>query len=72
MNPTLVREYRTRWDAVSEVELAEQQHATLDERWAMLNAILRMAVALGVDLVAGSDDEALVWQRWASLKAGMA
>jgi hypothetical protein len=72
MDPTLVREYRTRWDAVSEIEQAEQQHATLEERWAKLNAVLRMAIALGVDLRAGSDDETLVWQRWATLKAGKA
>jgi hypothetical protein len=72
MDPTLAREYRARWEAVSEVEQAEQQHATLEERWAKLNAILSMAVALGVDLGAGSDDEELVWQRWATLKAGKA
>ena len=70
LDPILVREYRARWQAVAEVEEAERQQATLEERWAMLNAIVRMAVALGVDLGAEREDEALDWQRWARLKAG--
>jgi hypothetical protein len=72
MDPTLVREYRARWQAVAEVEDVERQQATLEERWATLNALLRMAVALGVDLSAEREDEAVVWERWAKLKAGSA
>ena len=72
MYPILVREYRARWQAVSEVGEAEQQRATLEERWAKLNSLLRMAVALGVDLDTGREDEALVWRRWAKLKGGSA
>jgi uncharacterized protein YmfQ (DUF2313 family) len=70
MDPTLVREYRARWEAVSAIEDAERQRATLEERWAKLNALLRMAAALGVDLHAGREDEAVVRQRWVKLKAG--
>ena len=50
MDPVLVREYRTRWQAVSEVEAAEQQQATVEDRWRRLNAILQVAVSLGLDL----------------------
>ena len=50
MDPVLVREYRARWQAVSEVEEAEQQQATVEDRWRRLNALLKMAVNLGLDL----------------------
>jgi hypothetical protein len=72
MDPVLVREYRARWQAVSEIEAAEQQRTVVADRWARLNAILQMAIALGLDLRARNEDEAIVWQRWARLKAGSA
>jgi hypothetical protein len=70
MDPILVREYRDRWHAVSEVEEAEQRQASVEDRWRRLNAIHQMAVALGLDLRAQDEDEAIVWERWARLKAG--
>jgi hypothetical protein len=72
MDPILAREYRDRWQAVLEVEEAERQRATVEDRWRKLNAILQMAVSLGIDLHAQDEDEAVVWQRWASLKTGLA
>lgn len=72
MDPALVREYRARYQAVAEIEEAEQQQATVEDRWRRLNAILQMAITLGLDLRAQSEDEAIVWQRWARLKAGSA
>lgn len=71
MDPVLVREYRARWQAVSEVEAAEQQRTAVENRWVRLNAILQMATTLGLDLRAQNEDEAVVWQRWARLKAGL-
>jgi hypothetical protein len=70
MDPQLVREYRARYDAVAQVEAAERRALTLEQRWEKLNALVRMAVALGVDLRAESQDDAEVWARWARLKAG--
>ena len=72
MDTLLVREYRARWQTVAEVEDAEQRQATMASRWGKLNAILQMALALGLDLRAEDEDEAIVWQRWAKLKAGVA
>jgi hypothetical protein len=72
MDPILVREYRARWQAVAEVEEAEQRQAVVEDRWAKLNAILQMAITLGLDLRAQNEDEEVVWQRWARLKAGSA
>lgn len=40
MDPILVREDCARWQAVAEVEQAEQQQATLEDRWRKLNASL--------------------------------
>jgi len=71
MDPTLAREYRARWQAVSAIEEAEQRQATVEERWERLNAILRLAMALGLDLDAEREDEAVGRQRWARLKAGL-
>lgn len=70
MDAKLVREYRARYEAVAQIEAAERQAATIEERWQELNALVRMAVALGVDLRAESLDDADVWARWARLKAG--
>ena len=72
MDTQLVREYRARWETVAEVEDAEQHEATVASRWQRLNAILQMAMAMGLDLGAQNDDELVVWQRWARLKAGSA
>lgn len=72
MDPILIREYRARWQAVSEVEQAEQRQATFEDRWRRLNAILQVAITLGLDLRVQNEDEAPVWQRWARLKAGSA
>jgi hypothetical protein len=70
MDPILVRKYRARWQAVAEIEEAEQRRASVEDRWARLNAILNVAITLGLDLRAQDEDEAVVWQRWARLKAG--
>jgi hypothetical protein len=68
MDANLVREYRARYEAVAQIEAAERQAATIEERWEKLNALVRMAVALGIDIRAESPDDAIVWDRWARLK----
>lgn len=68
MDAKLVREYRKRYEAVAQIEAAERRAATIEERWEKLNALVRMAVALGVDIRAESPDDAVVWERWARLK----
>ncbi len=71
MDAQLAREYRARWAAVAEVEEAEQRNATASDRWRQLNAIVQMAMALGLDLDVQSEDDAVVWERWARLKEGL-
>lgn len=65
MDATL-KAYCTRWQAVAEVERHELQTATLELRWQQLNAVIGMAIGLGIFQPA--EDEIEVFQRWAKLK----
>lgn len=65
MDATL-KDYCTRFQAVAEVERQELQTATVELRWQQLNAVIGMAVGLGIFQPA--EDEIEVFQRWAKLK----
>lgn len=62
--------YQRRWQAVGQVEQAEQQAATIAERWQRLNSLLRLARSLSLP---PSEDDFLVgparqnWNRLQSL-----
>ncbi len=58
--------YRDRWLAVAEIERQELQASTLDLRWRQLNAVICLAIGLGINKPA--DDEIEVFQRWAKIK----
>jgi hypothetical protein len=68
MNDHLVREFRERWQAVAAVEAEEQRTASIALRWQQLNAILRLAIGLGLPLAESDKEEEIVRQRWARLK----
>jgi hypothetical protein len=61
-----LKAYCNRWHAVAEVERLELQTASLELRWQQLNAVIGMAVGLGIFKPA--EDEIEVFQRWAKLK----
>ena len=63
---TALKAYLARWQAVEEVERQELQSATIELRWQQLNAVIRMAIGLGV--YESKEDETEVFQRWAKLK----
>lgn len=63
---TLAEAYKTRWQAIEDVERQEQQDATIALRWQQLNAIIGMAIGLG--LYKSVEDEIQIFQRWAQLK----
>jgi len=67
MSEQALRQYRERWEAVATFEAAERRAAPLALRWKQLNAILRLAQALGLPLEQ-DPEEIAVWQRWARLK----
>ena len=61
--------YQRRWQAVEQVEHAEQQAATVAERWRRLNSLLRLARSLGLQL---REEDSLIdpaQQRWNRLRS---
>ncbi len=67
MDKKLLREYRERYRIVAEVELQEQQAATIAERWQQLNALWNLASGLGIHSTT-DDDVDIVRHRWVQLK----
>lgn len=69
MNRQLAKDFRDRWQAVAAVEVEEQRAASIALRWQQTNAILRLAMGLGLSLAEESDEEVeTVRHRWALLK----
>lgn len=56
--------YQRRWQTVRQVEHAEQQSATITERWQRLNSLLRLASSLGLSLSKDDDLIGSAQQRW--------
>jgi hypothetical protein len=68
MNNQLAKEFRERWQAVEAVEAEEQRTASVALRWQQTNAILRLAIGLGLPLMESGEEEEVVRRRWAKLK----
>ena len=60
--------YRNRWKRVAAIESIEQKEAPFVQRWRQLNAIMRMAAALGLQIVRDEEQETVVHKRWNYLK----
>jgi len=58
--------YRERWAEVEAVQREELRSASVDLRWQQLNAIIDLAIGLGIFKPA--EDESEVYQQWAKLK----
>jgi hypothetical protein len=69
MDERVVREFRERYQAVAIIEAQEQKASTIDLRWQQLNALLRLAMGLGLSLAETDNSVELIRQRWAKLKA---
>jgi len=61
-----MKAYRNRWIAVAEFEKQELQAASLELRWQQLNAVVGLAIELGIIKPDNSEEE--IYQRWAILK----
>lgn len=68
MNDQMMKNFRERWQAVAAIEAEEQRSASVALRWQQTNAILRMAIGLGLSLEEADESEQMVYQRWAQLK----
>ena len=67
MSEYLMKQFRKRWQAVAALEREEQREASVALRWQQLNAIMRLAIGLGLPLREQFEEE-IVRQRWAKLK----
>jgi hypothetical protein len=61
-----MKAYRARWQAVAEIELQELRSTSIELRWQQLNAVIGLAIGLGIMKTDESEGE--VYQRWAKLK----
>lgn len=61
-----MKAYRARWQAVADFEQQELQAASIELRWQQLNAMVGLAIELGIFKSDNSEEE--IYQRWASLK----
>jgi len=69
MNSQQAKEFRERWQAVADIEAEEQRTVPIALRWQQTNAILRLAMGLGLPLVEEDSAEIeAVYRRWAVLK----
>jgi len=64
----LAKEFRERWQAVAAVEAEEQRSASMALKLQQLDAILRLAIGLGLPLEKSEEEIAVVRQRWMKLK----
>jgi hypothetical protein len=58
------------WQAVAAVEVEEQRSASIAFKLKQLDAILRLAIGLGLPLEKSEEEIAIVRQRWMKLKEG--
>jgi hypothetical protein len=69
MNSQQAREFRERWQAVMVIEAEEQITTSIVVRWQQMNAILRLAIGMGLSLEKKDDAKIeTLYRRWASLK----
>lgn len=68
MDKQLAKEFRERWQAVAAVEAEEQRVASMALKLKQLDAILRLAIGLGLSLEKSEEEIAIVRQRWMKLK----
>lgn len=62
-----IRFYRDRWRAVEDIERQETQELSIKQRWGQLNALISIAMGLGL-VSQEEDDQSEVIKRWARLK----
>ena len=59
---------RNRWKTVAAIESVEQQEASIVQRWRQLNAIIRMAGVLGLQMERDEKQKTIVHRRWNYLR----
>ena len=62
----VIETYISRWKAVAEIERQEQLASSLELRWQQLNAVIGIAIGLGI--YDPKEDDTEVIGRWVKLK----
>lgn len=73
MDPTTVRAWRDRWQAVALIEREERRALTPEERWRRLNLLYRSIKALGLSYERSAREQAEIERvrlQWITLKRG--
>lgn len=68
LNQEMMQSYLQRWEAVSDIEEAERRQLSMTQRWQKTNSILRIALALGLPLNMGEDDNDPIDRSWNRLR----
>jgi hypothetical protein len=68
LDKEMLKAYRNRWQAVAEIKNEELQRTTIRQRWKQMNALLRMAAALGLQPESDNEEDDIVYQRWNRLR----
>jgi hypothetical protein len=68
LDKEMLKAYQNRWQAVAEIKNAELQQTTICQRWKQLNALLRMAAALGLQPENDIEEDDIIYQRWNRLR----
>ena len=59
---------KERWKEVAKFELKEEQQSTALDRWKTLNALLKMAFYLNLNLDTNVQEKEIIWHRWNKLR----
>lgn len=68
LQKAMLEDYLDRWQIVADFEADEQRQASYAERWRKLNAILRMAATLGLQIDDPDKQDDVIWERWNRLR----
>lgn len=61
-----IQAWKKRWEAVEEFERQELMSTPIELRWRQINAVIGLAIGLGILEYDPSEEE--VYQRWATLR----
>lgn len=68
LDKEMLKAYQKRWQAVAEIKNAELQRTTIPQRWQQMNALFRLAAALGLQPEDDMEETEIVYQRWNRLR----
>lgn len=63
-----LKKYRNNWKIVNRFETIEQRKTNIDIKWQQLNAILNIAIDLGISPDQSKEDYTIIQERWDFLK----